>query len=129
MQVPKFHPLRFDDDRGDRVSLSLPVAASVCGVSLRTVQRWRTTGTVPAPALILLRLYAAGAILPDPWRRDGFRFAGGLLEAPSGAPFSSIDATCYALNMARLADLRRPPPPLVTQTELLLIGGQKKTGE
>lgn len=61
--------------------MDIPAAkvADLCGVTLRTVENWKTGRTrPPEPALTLLALYRAGRIMPKSWSGARFTHAGDL---------------------------------------------------
>lgn len=58
----------------DTVRISTEDAARITGSSVRTVNRWRRAGRIPAAPLKLLQLHHAGYVVPEAWRQRGARF-------------------------------------------------------
>jgi hypothetical protein len=94
-----------DPDTAAWYRVSAAHCARVCGVSLRTAQRWAARRSMPEPALRLLRLTVFGVPPSTDWR--GFRFrSGGLVNLETADILYPGEVRGVAMAWAESAALR-----------------------
>lgn len=106
--VPRFSDagLHFRALDGTPARIETPEAARLTGSSVRTVNRWRRAGRIPAAPLMLLQLHHAGLVVPEAWQRRGARFdKAGVLQVGAYS-FHASELDGYGVMLAALRELQ-----------------------